>query len=184
MYGRDKGDGSLEETVAAANRGLARGRVTIAGPIAKEIVPSVLSDGDIFLNTATIDNAPVSVLEAMACGLIVVSTEVGGVPYMIRNGMNGLLVKSGDATAMANAVGRVLRSPDLGHSLSLHARRTAEGSSMDGLLPEWKKTFWAAVDAAGGHALLRNRIADGVVPARDDFPRRGASDSRSPDAEG
>jgi glycosyltransferase involved in cell wall biosynthesis len=183
MYGRDKGDGSLQDTVAAADRGLARGKVTIAGPVAKHIVPTVLSDADIFLNTATIDNAPVSVLEAMACGLIVVSTEVGGVPYMIHNGVNGLLVQSGDAAAMANAVRKILCSPELGHSLSLHARRTAEVSSIDNLIPEWRKVFWAAVDGAGGHALDGNRIANGGAPATDDVSRFRASDSRSPDAE-
>ena len=67
-------------------------RVEFAGGVAKADVPAALSRGDIFLNTTNVDNTPVSVLEAQAAGLAVVSTNVGGLPFLLEDGKNALLV--------------------------------------------------------------------------------------------
>ena len=74
MIGPDKGDGSFS---AALQRAIELGvadRIRFMGGIAKATVPQWLSQADIFLNTTNIDNTPVSVLEAMACGLCTIST--------------------------------------------------------------------------------------------------------------
>jgi phenylacetate-CoA ligase len=60
---------------------------------------------------------PNSVLEALACGLPVVSTRVGGVPYLVRDGVSALLVDAGDAEAMAGAILRLLRDAGLAERL-------------------------------------------------------------------
>ena len=59
---------------------------------------------DIFINTTNIDNTPVSVLEAMALGLPVVSTDVGGIKYIIKHKENGLLVTKNDVDGMVNSI--------------------------------------------------------------------------------
>jgi glycosyltransferase involved in cell wall biosynthesis len=83
MTGPDKGDCSREETFAAARTHAVLSHLNVQDSISKTAVPDLLRTGDIFLNTTNVDNTPVSVLEAMASGLCVVSTNVGGIPYLL-----------------------------------------------------------------------------------------------------
>ncbi|HVG10748.1 MAG TPA: glycosyltransferase family 4 protein, partial [Thermoanaerobaculia bacterium] len=96
---------------------------------------------DVFLNTNRVDNAPVSVLEAAAFGLPVVSTDVGGIPCLLRDGEEALLVPEGDSEAlteaMARAVRRLLDEPGLAGRLSAAGREVAERSSWDRVRPLW-----------------------------------------------
>lgn len=136
MYGADK-DGSLAQCREAAQRlGLAEA-VEFRGAIPKEQVGAALAEADVFLNTTNVDNAPVSVVEAMACGLCVVSTGVGGVPYLVEDGVEGLLVKPGDADGMTDAVLRLLEEEGLSVRLSAMGRRRAERHGWDAVLPRW-----------------------------------------------
>ena len=137
MIGPDKGDGSWERARAEVARlGLAN-HVKFAGQVMKKEVPNVIAAGDIFLNTTSIDNTPVSVIEAMACGLGVVSTRVGGTPYLIDHEQNGLLVESGDTNAMAASVGRFLEDEALTRRCSQGARRKIEAWDWPTVLSEW-----------------------------------------------
>lgn len=65
------------------------------------------------LNPSLADNMPNSVLEALACGLPVVSTDVGGVPHLVRHEHTALLVKPGDAEGMAQAMIRLIEDETL-----------------------------------------------------------------------
>lgn len=137
MVGPDK-DGSLEDVRTEAARLGVLDRVLFTGGVLKSDVARWLSTGDIFLNTTTIDNTPVSVLEAMATGLPIVSTAVGGIPYLIDDGDNGLLVPAGDAAAMAKAVKRLLHEPGLAARLSQNARLKSELFGWNVTLPRWE----------------------------------------------
>ena len=139
MYGPDMRDGSLERLKAVVQRLKLGGRVQVVGPVHKSEVPNALRQEDIFLNTTNVDNTPVSVLEAMACGLCVVSTNVGGLPYLLTNGHDALLVPPNDAVAMSFAVRRVLTEPGLAERLSRNARAKAEEFDWSILLPQWEK---------------------------------------------
>jgi glycosyltransferase involved in cell wall biosynthesis len=136
--GRDKGDGSLLATKDLAGRLGVAARVSFPGGVAKAAVRDWLNRGDIFLNTTDVDNTPVSVLEAMACGLPVVSTNVGGIPYLLNSEEDSLLVPPNDPEAMAGAVGRILRESGLARRLSRNARARAEASSWPVVLPRWR----------------------------------------------
>lgn len=94
---------------------------------------------DVFLNTNRVDNAPVSVLEAAAFGLPVVTTDVGGIPHLLRDGEEALLVPEGDAEAMASAVRRLLDEPGLAGRLSAAGREVAERSSWLQVRPLWEE---------------------------------------------
>lgn len=148
MIGPDK-DGSLAEVREEAKRLGVLDRILFTGGIPKSAVPGHLASGDIFLNTTTIDNTPVSVLEAMASGLVVVSTEVGGIPYVIENDHDGMLVPAGDADAMADAVRRLLTEQGLAARLSHNARAKAEMFSWNNVLPLWE-TLIVSVARQGG----------------------------------
>jgi glycosyltransferase involved in cell wall biosynthesis len=137
MVGRDKGDGSLQRMRDTAAQLGVLDRIGLPGGVPKGDVPRWLARGDIFLNTTDVDNTPVSVLEAMASGLCVVTTDVGGIPYLVRHEHDALLVHPGDDVAMAAGVRRVLTEPALCARLSANARRTAECSDWSAVLPLW-----------------------------------------------
>jgi glycosyltransferase involved in cell wall biosynthesis len=137
MVGPDKRDGSYLKTQAeAAGVGVAD-RVRFVGGVAKADVPQWLSSGDIFLNTARVDNTPVSVVEAMACGLCVVSTNVGGIPYLVEHERDALLVPAGDVRQMSAAVRRLLADEQLAETISFAGRQNAEKHDWKHVLPLW-----------------------------------------------
>ena len=85
MIGPDKGDGTRREVLRATRELGLEGCVDVRGPVPKTEIPRWLDLADIFINTSDIDNTPVTVLEAMACGLSVVSTNVRGIPCMLED---------------------------------------------------------------------------------------------------
>jgi glycosyltransferase involved in cell wall biosynthesis len=139
MIGRDKGDGSFQAFQQMVESLGVGDHVDCPGGVAKSDVPSWLNKGDIFLNTTNVDNTPVSVMEAMACGLCVVSTNVGGIPYLLDHERDALLVPPNDPEAMAAAVRRILTEPDLAVRLSRNARRKAEQFDWGTILPQWEE---------------------------------------------
>lgn len=99
------------------------------------------SNADIFLNTNRIDNMPVSALEAFAMGLPVVATCVGGIPDLIQNGENGLLVPDGDVDGIVSAIDSLLKNGELAERLSLNGRKLAEKSSWENVRMQWEELF-------------------------------------------
>ena len=141
MYGPDSSDGSRSRTEETVERLGLEKLVSVRGPISRAEVPKSLQTGDIFLNTSSADNTPRSVIEAMACGLCVVSSNVGGIPHLIDDGVNGLLVDGGDPIGMTRAVIRMLEDPGLAKQLSRNARVRAEQSDWTRVVPRWEKLF-------------------------------------------
>lgn len=78
--------------------------VRFVGQVPNEKIYDYLRKNDILLSAPVVDNMPVSVLEAMNAGLLVVSSRVGGVPYIIEEGRSGLLFESGNAGQMAEKI--------------------------------------------------------------------------------
>ncbi len=146
MVGPNKGDGSLEETQEEALRLGVKDNVSFAGAASKKEVPVWLNRGDIFINTTNVDNTPISVIEAMACGLCVVSTNVGGIPYLLKHEEDALLVPPNDPTAMATAIRRILIDPNLAERLSINARKKAERFDWSEILPQWEALFESMVE--------------------------------------
>ncbi|MCB1036113.1 MAG: glycosyltransferase family 4 protein [Acidobacteria bacterium] len=151
MIGPDKGDGSLEATRQRARQLGVEGPLTLIGGVAKEDVPAALAQGDVFLNTTNADNTPVSVMEAMACGLAVVSTDVGGLAFLLEDGRDARLVPPRDPDAMAAAVGDLLERPTEACTLCTAARAKVEAFDWSRVLPRWQD-------------LLRQVAAQGALP--------------------
>jgi glycosyltransferase involved in cell wall biosynthesis len=137
MLGPEREPGCLESVRQEAVRWNVLDRLHLAGAVPKAEVPEWLNKADVFLNTTNIDNTPVSLLEAMASGLCVVSTNVGGVPYVVDHETNGLLVPPKDPEAMANAVRRVLADPVLSERMSSSGRQKAETIDWSAIVVEW-----------------------------------------------
>lgn len=101
MIGPDK-DGSMittKEYALSLNLD-----VEFTGGLSKQEWISLSQYYDIFINTTHFDNTPVSIIEAMALGLPVVSTNVGGIPFLLEHEKNALLVADNDALAMNEAI--------------------------------------------------------------------------------
>jgi len=139
MCGSDKGDGSLQATQQLAQELGVADRIRFPGLISKEQIRQYGQEYDLFLNTTTIDNTPLSVIEAMAMGMCVVSTNVGGVPYLVTDEQDGLLVPSNDAQAMAQACRRLLTDPVLAQRVSRQGRATAEQFDWEAIKPQWEE---------------------------------------------
>lgn len=140
MVGPDM-DGCMDVTKAfCAQKGLDN-HVEFTGKLSKKEWTALAQDADIFINTTNYDNLPVSVLEAMALGLPVVSTNVGGLPYMIKENERGLLVNPDDTTTMAKAVWKLLKDEELAGTLSKTARKYAEEFDWSVIRSKWKKLF-------------------------------------------
>lgn len=138
MLGPERGAGTTAAVKdLAAGLGVAE-RIDLPGGVRKSEVPAWLGKADILINTTNVDNTPVSVLEALACGLCIVSTNVGGIPYMLTDGENGLLVPPDDPAAMAAAVRKILTDPGVAGRLSRTARRTVEELDWGSVLPHWE----------------------------------------------
>ena len=123
MVGPDK-DGSLEKCKSLANEH--KLPVSFTGKLEKNQWIDLSKSHDIFINTTNFDNTPVSVIEAMALGLPIISTNVGGIPYLIENDTTGILVPPNDATEFVAAIYRLINDSELASQLSMNARDKVE----------------------------------------------------------
>jgi L-malate glycosyltransferase len=134
MIGPEK-DGSLQKCKAyAAELQLP---VIFTGMLSKEEWRQRSEDYDIFINTTNLDNTPVSVIEAMALGLPVVSTDVGGVPYLIEDQKDGLLIPPNDRDHFVDAIHKLCTNNELARSLSANARKKAEDFDWQNVKQHW-----------------------------------------------
>jgi glycosyltransferase involved in cell wall biosynthesis len=124
--------------------------VSFCGRVAPPAMPRLYDEADIFLNSSVVDNQPVSVLEAFAAGLPVVSTATGDIGRMVRHGHSGLIVAAEDPPAMAAAVTELLEDPHRASQMAQNARREAERHSWPAV-----RRAWADVYLAGGAKVRR-----------------------------
>jgi phenylacetate-CoA ligase len=108
--------------------------VTFTGYVDNARVPEYFDRASIFVNTSNTDNMPISILEAFAAGLPVVSTRAGGIPVLVEHDRTGLLVPLDDDDALAAQVQRLLIEPGLAERLTTAARQVAEAFA-------WKRIF-------------------------------------------
>jgi glycosyltransferase involved in cell wall biosynthesis len=148
MIGPDRHDGTKAAVQQIIDETGIGKHVTLHDKVLKREVPQYISQGDIFLNTTNVDNTPVTVMEAMACGMCVISTNVGGMPYLVQNEHNALLVPPDDPEAMAQAIRRVLKEPGLASHLSFNAREQAREWDWTNVLPRWEALFYQTNEAA------------------------------------
>lgn len=108
-------------------------RVTFTGRLDRDQVAALYRDADLSVNPSHVDNMPNSVLESMASGVPVVSTCVGGVPFIVNDGRTALLVPPNDPDAMAQAILRFGQDPEFAGQVSAAA------------LAEVQRYRWSAV---------------------------------------
>lgn len=136
MVGTDK-DGTLELVKNRISELGLTDVVEITGFLPKEEWVRRSTQYEVFINTTTIDNHPVSLIEAMALGLPIVSTGVGGVPFLIDDQKTGLLVPNGDFQAMADAIEKLISSPEYFSQIASNARFAADEFDWENVKKQW-----------------------------------------------
>ena len=91
--------------------------VRFTGRIDNDAIAALYQSADMMVNASLVDNMPISILEALASGVPVVSTDAGGIPYLVENGKTALLVSKKDPVAMADAMLRILQDSELANTL-------------------------------------------------------------------
>lgn len=145
MVGPDK-DGSRQEMEDRADELGVRNKIKFTGRLDKPGWRKLSQDYDIFINTTNVDNHPVSVIEAMALGLVVVSTNAGGMPFLIESGQEGYLVRPQDPDAFIEKISLLYEHPELAVVLTDNARKKVE--DFDWLLV--KENFFEIIKNATG----------------------------------
>ena len=138
MVGPEK-DGTM-----AACKKLARKQdldVRFTGKLRKKHWAALSRNYDFFINTTSIDNTPISVIEAMSLGLAVISTDVGGMPMLIDSGHDGILVPEEDDQAMVNEILKIIEDPAIGQQLCQHAREKVESFDWEQIKDKWESVL-------------------------------------------
>lgn len=112
-------------------------KVTFTGRLSKEEWIELSKDYTIFINTTHFDNTPISVIEAMALGLPIVSTNVGGIPFLLKDKKNALLVNDNDYEAMVNAIEAIQRNTEFKKLLIVNARTLVENFDWEMVKQKW-----------------------------------------------
>lgn len=137
MAGQDKG--RLDAVRALTDSSGLAGRVHFAGFLDADQKAAAFAGHDVFLNTTTTDNAPVSLLEAAAHGLPIVSTAVGGIPDLFAHRRAALLAD--DPASLADAIAELLADAELATALATTAHDLAVGSTWQQVGPQWHRLF-------------------------------------------
>jgi glycosyltransferase involved in cell wall biosynthesis len=140
MVGPDK-DGSIETVETFAKElGIAQA-LELTGKLNKKTWIEKSKDYNIFINTTNADNTPVSVMEAMALGFPVITTNVGGIPFLFERNKEGIMVPPNNTEAMTEAIINLLEKPGLANKLSLAAREKATSWDWLNVKKMWKHLF-------------------------------------------
>lgn len=124
MVGPNK-DGSMAEFKEYIKAKGIEDHVIVTGRLTKTEWIKLSENYDFFINTTNVDNAPVSVVEALALGLAVISTDPGGIPFLLTDNLNSCLVSCGNATKMAEKIDELIKHPSIYHQIITNGRKLA-----------------------------------------------------------
>ena len=115
--------------------------VFFTGKLSKEEWVTLSKNYDIFINTTHFDNTPVSVIEAIALGLPIVSTNVGGITYLLEDRKTALLVDDNDVDGMVNAVREIIHNKTLKDELVKNARKLIQDFDWKAVKNKWDEVL-------------------------------------------
>jgi glycosyltransferase involved in cell wall biosynthesis len=142
------GGGPQEAALRAQAAALGLRGVTFLGRVPPEQMPAHYSAADIYVQTPSIDNMPLSVLEAYASGLPVVSTRVGGVPAILRDGEQGLLAADNDDIGIARCVLDLLANPDRARRFAAAAHESCQSYQWSQVRDGWLAAYRQALSSS------------------------------------
>lgn len=130
-----KKDSSYQEVLNLIKKYNLENSVKLTGVLPKKEWHKISTEYDVFINTTNFDNTPVSVMEAMALGLSIVSTNVGGMPFLVKNGVDGVLVDKENPQQMVNEIIKLVKTND--NKFVKNARKKAESFGWGVVKEKW-----------------------------------------------
>lgn len=112
------GDGDLKKVKSIIREKGLEHAIEVPGWVSGNAKQAIYLESDIFILPSYNEGLPGAILEAMSYGLPVISTNVGGIPEAVEDGVNGLLIEAGDVTGMVNAIENLLESPDIKYAMA------------------------------------------------------------------
>ena len=160
------GEGALREQreEQAKSLGLAR-QVHFLG--LRTDIPDLLGAMDVFVLSSDYEGNPLSMMEAMASGLPIVSTAAGGVPDLFESGKQGFIVQPGNVQGLSNAMASLLRSREARRSLGMAAaRRAKENFDVSTMVQAYEELYENLADRS--HCLSRKSARwESAIPAEE-----------------
>lgn len=138
------GYGSEMERLHSLARDLVPDGIRFAGRVEPSDVPALYDAADIFLNAAVVDNQPVSVIEAFASGIPVITTGTGDIANMVCGGKAGVIVPPADPGAMADAALMLLSHPDRAVQMADQARSAVTRYTWPQVAEQWTAIYQGA----------------------------------------
>ncbi|MGI8564890.1 MAG: glycosyltransferase family 4 protein [Pyrinomonadaceae bacterium] len=155
------GEGFLREELESLARELNLRNTEFIGRVPFEKMPEMYDSADIYLTATDLDNMPSSITECLASGLPVVTTDAGGIPYIVSHEETALIVALNDHEAMSASALRLLEDNELAASIAARAREHCRKFSWQGVQGEWLALYHELASAEP--ALGSRRIAGGTA---------------------
>jgi glycosyltransferase involved in cell wall biosynthesis len=148
------GDGPERAGLEALTRdlGIAE-RVRFIGNVANDEALRLLAGADVLLNASRVDNMPIALIEAMVRGVPIVSTNAGGIPFLVRHGETALLVEVGDDNGLAAAAISVIEDPALFFRLRAAGLARASDFQWPAVREKWSVVYERAMARAGRNGV-------------------------------
>lgn len=134
-------DGWMRSELEQLARDLNLKATKFIGRVAFEDMPAMYDSADIYLTATNLDNMPSSITESMAAGLPVVTTDAGGIPYIVTHNETCLMVPCNDYEAMAASAIRLLEDKELATRIARQAREASRSFTWNVVRDEWVKLY-------------------------------------------
>ncbi len=135
------GDGGARAGLEELARNLKLNNIEFLGRVPHEKMYQLYAEADIYLNSPNIDNMPGSIIESFASGLPVVTTDAGGIPYIVTEGETGLMVERDDHEALAEQALRLLDDETLAARVAIKAREECDKYKWSSVRSHWLKLY-------------------------------------------
>lgn len=133
--------GDRRESLENLTRELKLENVRFVGKVEQRDMPALYDEADIYLNSPNTDNMPGSIIESYAAGIPIVTTQAGGIPYILEHEKTGLMVKINDHEAMAREAMRLLEDEELATRLTENAYRHCRKFTWEAVRREWLDVY-------------------------------------------
>lgn len=136
------GDGWMRPQLEALARELHLANTRFVGRVASRDMPDLYDESDVYLTATNIDNMPGSVIESMSCGLPVITTDAGGVPYIVTHDETALIVPRNDHAALAAQAIRLLEDDTLAVRLARNGRQACQQYAWPVVREGWLEAYY------------------------------------------
>lgn len=135
------GDGSQRQALETLKSELDLKNTSFTGRVDHDQITEHYAKSEVFLNASRIDNQPLSILEAFACGLPVVTTDAGGIPDIVSEGETGFVVRVDDCEALAQRALKLFREQELARQMTEQARVECARYTWPAVCDQWLNLY-------------------------------------------